>query len=184
MKCMKILLIIVFTLSSGCATTRSKSVSQEPYTDISLAAQSVSPILKLIVGGNERINIGQKESPKIIIDNITSNFEVLEIEGLKNQNFSINLYSACDCLGFRKWVISSAPYLFDPEGKKVDINIVGGQLKNISGHFPQTGKYRLLVVADTTYVGELAGRIDVSNYNFTVPLVIHPEGTVQVVYIE
>lgn len=89
-----------------------------------------------------------------------SNYKLFEFDGVKSGDYTIELRSLCDCLGFSKTVLYPVAYIIDNEGTIINdkpVQLGQGSMgfsypMNIhgvwSGSFPKTSKYYFLVAAD------------------------------------
>ncbi|MFG0833153.1 hypothetical protein ACF8OI_06320 [Aeromonas bivalvium] len=188
-----IVMLSTLLLLSGCVSmmgnTRNKSESIGTFHDISTAARDTSPILEISKDDFKNINIDKDVSPTIIREDRVEYFEIVELTGKENSDFSLTIASLCDCIGFRKWAVLAEPFMFGPDGSPVEMKKGGTpEAQTLTGSFPKSGAYKLLIIANTKYLDQQMGNIhgywDYSNSasGFTLPLRVHQTGLVQVVW--
>ena len=111
-------------------------------------------------------------------------FEGVGVEGKAGERVAITVISICDCLGFRKWAVYPVAQLLKENGDLVaSEKIENPKVKNLTGIFPETGRYKILVIADNTNEGKKLG--DIAGYIgglqvLTIPEKVHPTGLMQV----
>jgi hypothetical protein len=171
--------------------SRGEPVKMDVFKEVATAAKDVPAVFSVVKGGSKRINIKDNVSPKILYNGRVEYFEVVEIDGTKDSEFSFFVYAICDCIGLRKWAVLSESLLVDPDGKLVEIKETGDlQTRNLVGKFPKSGIYKLLILANSKYsgmtMGEVVGQFNYSDPNtrFSLPLTIHPTGMVKVKWKE
>lgn len=186
-------MLSMLLLLSGCTSmmgnTRSKSTDVDTFHNISDAVKNTSPVLDVKKGDFKNINIDAEASPKIEREGRIEYFEVVELNGVANSNFSITVASLCDCLGFRKWAVLAETFIFAPDGTPIEFKKDGTpETQILTGKFPKDGKYKILVIADTKYLdqtmGTIHGYLDYTNSasGITLPLTVHPTGLIQVAW--
>ena len=181
---------ILVCILTGCISTKRTSSIVTVYDDISIATTNVKPLVSLSYGTSQRILIEENVSPKIKLnfEEETDYFEVISIDGKKGQAFNLEVSALCDCLGFRKWGVLPDSFLISPEGQQVGVrnNTSIDQIRH-TGNFPMDGKYKLMVIAKSKYVGQKIG--DVKGYlpntsTISLPVTVHPTGTVIVWWLK
>ncbi|WHI50453.1 hypothetical protein P3339_18720 [Microbulbifer sp. MLAF003] len=191
----KILKLIVVTLAvflSGCGLIKEKRqlAISEVYTSLDSAASEVPSMLKLSRGDSLQIEISEGLSPRLKRGEHTDYFEVVEVEGAKETEFSLVLHAMCDCLGLRKWAVLSEVYLVSPSGKQVELHRSGLQSMTVAGEFKEMGPHKFIIIASSKYEGQKMGSIDgylplgkpAQVIELSLPLTVHPTGTLKVEY--
>lgn len=176
-------------LSSGCGLMKEQRqlAISEVYADLNSATQ-VPALVKLEKGDSLQILISEDSSPRIQREGYTDYFEVVDLEGIENQRFYLELHAMCDCLGFRKWAVLSEAFLINPSGELVDLNPTGLQSRLTSGVFKESGSHKLFIIAASKYKGKKMGVVrgyyDGTNTisEMSVPLIVHPTGTIKLEY--
>lgn len=186
-------MLSMLLLLSGCTSmmgnTRSKSTDVDTFHNIADAVKNTSPVLDVKKGDFRNINIDAEASPKIEREGRIEYFEIAELNGVRNADFSITVASLCDCLGFRKWAVLADSFIFSPDGTPVEVKKDGTpEVQILTGKFPKDGKYKILVIANTKYLdqkmGTIHGYLDYTNSasGITLPLTVHPTGLIQVAW--
>ncbi|MDR2188736.1 MAG: hypothetical protein LBE62_11935 [Azonexus sp.] len=184
MKKLSVAIFIYLLLTSGCAVSRSNHLGDKVVYDIKSVIYNIDPIRK--ISPHDAIKIGiDLSSPKIDSSSTKGRFEIFEVAGDKNQSYFISATGVCDCLGFRKEFITPVVYLLDQNGDMVASGSpAGGKISQyVSGKFPESGKYYLLVVADDRLDGQRIGQIGDPPDKFkilAIPFFAQNTGTVMV----
>lgn len=180
----KLFFVLLSLLLASCASVkRTESATVEVYPDVKAAAVQTKPIVNLKYGDFVNINI-QNISPSVKGLTSANKFEIVGIEGRAGEHFSIMVGSICDCLGFRKWAVYPITHLLKENGDLVaSEKIENPKLRSLTGVFPETGRYKIVVVADSANEGKKLS--DIAAYIggvglFTIPEKAHPTGLVQV----
>lgn len=177
-------LILIVT---GCSSiSRQESLSDITYDSLPQAAVEVSSVTTLERGNQISIEILQDKSPKVNNEETLDLFELVTIKGVSGERFIIKTRARCACWGFRKWIVSPDLSLFDSNNEKVDYEKFGDLVqKEIRGVFPETGEYKLIVLAETKNLGV---KIYPSWYPreklFTIRPWIHQDGTLSLAYFD
>ncbi|WP_444927501.1 hypothetical protein ACJJI4_06745 [Microbulbifer sp. TRSA002] len=182
--------VVFAILLAGCGLIKEQRqvAISKIYTDLQEVAKEVPAILSLNKGESPQILISEDFSPRLARNKHTDYFEVVEVQGVKDQAFSLMVHAVCDCLGVRKWAVLSEVYLVSPSGKEVQLSQSGLQTRQVSGIFSDAGTHKLIIVAASKYSGQRMGRI--SGYIFaanaavplSLPLTVHPTGTLKLEY--
>lgn len=192
----KIFTILAFiSFVSGCASvaTRTDNASDKKYTSVQAAVQETTALTNLIKGKTKGIQI-KSESPYMLSNETSGRFEVVQLQGTKDEPFTIIANAKCDCWGFRKWSVMPIIYVTDNSGNVIVKNATPGSSVNvIQGTFPQDGKYSVLIGADEKSEGRVArteqasiafaNGIYIPNA-FTVAIKSHPTGDVDVTWAQ
>lgn len=183
--------VILVSLLAGCATfKRTENLSSSLYKSPAEASLAVKPIGKAIYGDFVNFNINEDLSPSLSRPDGGKNyFEVIEVDGKKDQPFDFVVASICDCLGFSKTTVLPEALLFGQTGTLIAkaVRVPNPVAKEMKGTFPYTGAYRMLVIADAAHEGEkiseaegyLPGAIP-----FGIPMTISVDGKVQVNWLK
>ncbi len=156
-------LFLASTLLVGCQSTAKKDYSQllnsnKVALTNSEAIQNATAIT---------LNPAKPTETKISLNDSViqfgkyrSNYKLFEFDGVKGSDYTLELRSLCDCLGFSKTVLYPVAYIIDNEGNIINdkpVQLGQGSMgfsypMNIhgiwSGAFPKTSKYYFLVAAD------------------------------------
>lgn len=182
-----IFLLSLILIVTGCSSiSRQDSLSEVTYDSLPQAAEEVSSVTSLEKGSQISIEILQDKSPKVIHEETLDHFELVTIKGVSGDRFIIKARTSCACWGFRKWIVSPDLSLFDNNNEKVDYEIFGDLVqKEIRGVFPETGEYKLIVLAETKNLGV---KFYPSWYPreklFTIRPWIHQDGTLSLAYFD
>ncbi len=182
MKCIdKLVFSCCILLLAGCSTmSRVDSVSGISHSSLSDASQSVIEVGTISKNSSIRLEIMEDISPKINHEETLDYFEVISVDGVAGEKFSFRSDALCDCLGFRKWSVNPKSYLFDSQGNTIEVSLKDSPTHTeITGIYPETGKYKLVILAESKYVGKRLGSIPgyISGVNaFSLPLTAHPTG--------
>lgn len=177
-------LSVFFVISLvGCASVRTDVASSERYTDINSAAVHSKALASLKY--DSFINIGISDiSPSISIENASGKFEIVSVDGKKNQPFNFIVTSICDCLGFNKRAIYPTVYLLNDVGNVVSTEkTINPKTRSVNGTYALDGTYKLLIIANSKNAGKKIG--DAQGYiggviPFAIDEVVHPTGSVNV----
>ena len=173
----------------GCAgIVRTDNAGDKKYSDIKSAKLDTKAIGEVNNGDFKNIKISTS-SPSIDSASLKGRYEIVSVSGEKDKTFEITVAAICDCLGFRKWSIVPFSYLIDESGNIVSTGkFASPNVQLLSGNFPDTGKYYVLIVADSASagkrVGEATAGLSLGNtYTpdaLTISMTSHPTGIVQV----
>lgn len=183
-------LLALAVLLSSCATTRTKDLSAEIFKDPAKASETVKPLVSVTYKHFVNLRIDDDLSPSLRRpDNGQNYFEVVGLEGKKDQPFHLAIYAICDCLGFSKTAILPDGLLYDTQGHLIarsKRSKKDPRMTELRGTFPKTGPYHLLVIADSTHEDEKIGHVvDYSNIVtglFPPSIEISTEGKAQVAW--
>lgn len=176
--------LVLISLLSACANVeRKESAADKMYKDAKSAAVATQPLMSVQKGKFVNIDI-TSNSPSIQGQKKPNKFEVVSVNGRKDQKFNFIVAALCDCLGFRKWSIAPEAYLFDNNGELVAQETTLNPIaKSLTGSFPADGEYKVLVVADDTNDGSPIAEVPIQLGLVpvaTLPQTVHPTGIVQV----
>lgn len=167
----------------ACSNVRRTEVpASEKYTDIKSAVKNIKPLSNIEYGKFIRLNINDL-SPSVYLDDAAGRFEVVGIQGSKNQSFQIVLQSICDCTQFRNVTTSPLVYLLDSMGEVIaKEEIVDYRTRVLKGAFPSDGDYRVLVIANNKNEGKAVGEgfVYIGGMRFADPEFIHPTGMIRI----
>lgn len=150
-------------LFAGCSVVpvtdlkRTEGFADKKISDITNAPKLIKPVGTLTLGKVVKITVDKKMSPVLVQGAVDSRFELVEVDGKKDQPFMINVVASCTCLGFAKKSIAPIAYLLDNSGTIVAQELpnkrpVDDQFykmrKRLKGKFPADGRYYVAVVAD------------------------------------
>jgi hypothetical protein len=179
------LMILVLT---GCASmVREEALPQEPFPSVAQAAKEVPALGELQQGKSELLNITSKKSPKVMHEDTSDYFEVVTVQGVQGEAFTIRADGHCTCLGMPKWIVNPRLYMFDEAGELVAESAidpeVGPLAAVIEGTYPATGTYDLVVLAESKYhrkrTGAIPGYLN-GVHIVTIPYTIREFGKVRV----
>lgn len=179
--------LLLFSILSGCASVkRTEIATDKVYPDVRTAALDTKPIINAKYGDFVNVKI-ENISPSVNGEKSPNKFEAIGIDAIKGQPFTVQVSSICDCLGFRKWIVSPVPYLFSQDGELIaQEQIISPTLKILKGIFPTDGQYKIIVVADNTHegkkIGDALGNLGV--VHFSLPEEVHPTGLIQVNWLK
>ena len=183
-----IVLLAAVVVMTGCASAvRKNSLIDKKYSDISIAAKEVAALTAIQRGQSVNIKIGNS-SPSISHGKAVGKFESAEISPTSAGDFRILISGICDCLGFRKRSAVPITYLLNENGKVIaEGTFLTPDSQLLAGKFPAAGKYKVLVVADSTtegrYLSDVSGMLIYSGLpisTFSLPLRSHPTGVIGV----
>jgi len=146
---------------TGCSTvSRNEPADNKLYLTVQDAASGVKPITSLVYGRFVNVKISDF-SPALSIGKSSNRYEVASVNGKEKQPFSISVTSICDCLGFNKWQISPIAYLTTSTGEIVASSpIQGSVIAPLSGVFPKSAEYRVVVIANAAYTDRILYWLD------------------------
>jgi hypothetical protein len=180
----KMLSVAIFSIVlTACASvTRTDVATNKIYPNIKAAVLDTKPLINVTYGEFVNVKI-ENVSPSVSGQKSLNKFEVVGLDGIKNQPFTIGVNSVCDCLGFKKWAVYPVAYLFDDSGAVIAQEKIGDPMSKIlTGVFPADGHYKVLVIADNTNEGKKIG--DAVGYmgafKFSLAETVHPTGLIQV----
>ncbi len=174
------LLFVIFGLNLvGCASgMKDYNTFVLPNSSI---ASSTQELLKLKPANSLRFNKEQIwditfNDPIMELNNIKSNYRAFSFEGNISKQFTIEIWSRCDCLGFNKTIMHPMAFIIDGDGEVVNqsnIKFASGRMgwsrpANVYGKW--TGKvekdetYYLIIAADNRSLGKSVGSVDATNY--------------------
>lgn len=182
------LLFLSAVILSGCSNVqRTTPAPNLTFKNVESAAFEINSISELKYDTFQNIIINKNLSPKINIQSRFDYFEVIDVTGKAGSEFNFVSYGICDCIGFKKQAVLADLYLIDPDGEVVDLQESGDlQVRTINGSFEKTGGYKLIIVANSEFIGSEMGKISGTHQysglsmNLNLPLIIHPTGTVQI----
>lgn len=185
-------LIALVVLLSSCATTRTKDLSAEIFNDPAKASVTIQPLVNVPYAHFVNLRIDDDLSPSLRrSDNGQNYFEVVGLEGKKDQPFHLAIYAICDCLGFSKTSILPDGLLYDAQGHLIARSTRSAKdprMTELRGTFTETGSYHLLVIADSTHEDEKIGKVLDYTTLFTTlfppSIKISTEGKAQVAWIK
>lgn len=175
---------------TGCAgIVRSDSAGNEKYADIKSAKLGTKAIGRVENGDAKNIKISS-DSPSVDYGSLKGKFEIVSVHGEKGQLFAMTVAGICDCLGFRKKSVVPFSYVLDHAGNIVSTGkFATPNVQSLTGVFPESGDYFVMVVADSTSkgkkVGEISGGLALPGAPYiadfaTLPMRSQPTGIVQV----
>ena len=174
-----ILASAIFSMAlAGCAgIKRDNYAGNIVYTNLKVAKTSTHAIGEVKSNDFKNIKISEK-SPTLDTPQLKGRYEIVNIKGEKGSSFNIVTIPICDCLGFRKWMISPHTFLLDSEGEIIS----SGNMMN--GAFPSSGDFSVLIVANILNEGNVVGKIVdpivLAPGHFAIPIKSHPTGIVQI----
>jgi hypothetical protein len=187
---LRILSILVLSLLAGCSTIqREESLGSQQFESLDLAIKHVKPLTDISLGAITKVRVGDA-SPMFESEKIKGRFELLNVNATEATEFSMSVVGRCDCLGFRKWAPIPIAVMTTEDGVVISESKYGvpnGQ--TVSGRFPAPGTYKLFIAADRTQDGKKLSEIQaIYAYGgvvapFSLPLVAHPVGDFDVVWI-
>jgi hypothetical protein len=167
------LVIAACILLNGCASPDARN----PYTQYSFVSNSSAPIssndkealknsvaIHLLPGKTIKTAI-TTEDPRIVANNVFSNYKVFEIQGVMNTRYNIELRSLCNCFGMNKLMLYPIARFVDAQGEIINDKLSNVALRdpdmkypvniqmNWKGTFNKNGKYYFLVSAYNENIG-------------------------------
>ncbi|PKO40242.1 MAG: hypothetical protein CVU33_02615 [Betaproteobacteria bacterium HGW-Betaproteobacteria-6] len=131
------------------------------FFDISTATMKTKPIGSVDYGESRKFKI-TNSSPNLETDGNKGKYEIFHVSGTQGRPYFISVVAICDCLGFRKQSIIPIIYLLKKNGEMLQRGTqVTPTAQYVSGKFPSSEDYFVLIIADTTKEGESVGRLDV-----------------------
>ena len=189
------LLLVVFLLaaaaSSGCAAWPEEQYERMNLVPADRIAQDRMSMLRMTkpagLPWGEPVNSSIDEddpmaSLEISGKSIRTHYELYAFDGKKDRSFTIALFSYCDCLGFRKFLMLPHVEVFDRHG-----TVVSGPPRSMrdappglvdayhvigtwGGKIPEDGIYFVLVAADNRCIGGSAGTVKGHGSAGTLPV--------------
>lgn len=113
----------------------------------------------------EHTNTLKVTDPIILLkDSVFSNYKMFKSFGEVGKKYKITLYSLCDCLGIRKFILNPLIAVVDTDGKWVETKLVKKEVKmpdqysSMPFHadleweyiLPKSGDYRIIVLSKYT----------------------------------
>lgn len=189
MKQIFVTLVLAIALSGCASAVRQDSLIDKKYGELGIAAKEVAPIAAIQRGKSVNIKVGDS-SPSINYGKAIGKFELVEVSPSSGGDFRIIIAGICDCLGFRKWSTVPITYLLNDQGEIIaEGSFITPSVQLLTGKFPTAGKYKVLVVADSTtegrYLSDVSGLLIYGGLPitpFSIPMRSHPTGVIQVVW--
>ncbi|MEZ9525666.1 hypothetical protein [Enterovibrio norvegicus] len=202
MKFRIILLLMLLGVLSGCATSPGSAyISVDTVENVAIYGEksvidNASPIpLEITDPGVIFIStVGiHKDDPVIDFGDYKSHYKLFEFKASKGENFRIRIFSKCDCLGFRKFILVPELYVADANGSIIETNVINvhSELSHISleleGSATYSGDYYLVFGANNSKPGKNIG-VGEAKVNGYIPtgLILsnssHPYGDVATSY--
>ena len=180
--------LLALLLMTGCTTLKRESASpHETFPSLEQAVQVVQPLGPLGKERAETVNISPKLSPKSAHENTEDFFEVVTVDGTAGESFSIHANGVCQCFGMPKWVVNPRIFLFDDAGQLVGESPIDPELgplhAMLEGTFPATGRYRLVLLAESEHHRKRTGAIPTYHngaYLMDIPYTIRDIGKIMV----
>jgi len=174
------LLFVIFGLNLvGCASGM-KDYNSFVMPNNSIAS-STQELLELRPANSLRFNKEQIwnitfSDPILKLNNIKSNYRAFSFQGNTTKQFTIEIWSRCDCLGFNKTVMHPIAFIIDNEGEvinKSNVKFASGRMgwtrpANIYGKWigklEKDETYYLIIAADNRSLGKSVGSFEATNY--------------------
>ncbi|MEO6147549.1 MAG: lipoprotein, partial [Sulfuriferula sp.] len=180
MKKIIVTLVTAITLSGCASAVRQHSLIDKKYSEIAIAAKEVAALTAIQRGQSVNIKVGDS-SPSINYGKAVGKFESVEVSPTSASNFRITIAGICDCLGFRKWSAVPITYLLNDHGDVIaEGTFATPNTQLLTGKFPVAGKYKILIVADSTtkgrYLSDVSGLVIYSGLPiapFSIPMRSH-----------
>ncbi len=114
--------------------------------------------------------------PILELNNIKSNYRAFSFSGNDTKQFTLEIWSRCDCLGFNKTVMHPLAFIINGNGEVLrdsQIKFGSGRMgwtrpANLygkwTGRFDKKETYYLIVAADNRSLGKSVGSFDATNY--------------------
>lgn len=93
--------------------TRAVEVNKITFTN----AENINP------NNDYKFNLNLNDSILVYKDTIYSNYKTFSIKTSKEKNYSISIYSICDCWGFKKYMFNPEVLVSNSLGEKLDLKL-------------------------------------------------------------
>jgi hypothetical protein len=157
--------VFVFLAINGCASSRSDYMGDTNFSDISTAKMNTKPIGSVDYGESIKFKVTDS-SPNLEVNDTKGKYEIFHISGIQGRPYFISVVAICDCLGVRKQSIVPTIYFLKKNGEVLNRGTqVTPTAQYVSGKFPLSEDYYILIVADEKNEGKSVGRLNVDPVN-------------------